>query len=258
MTGLLDNKLFCPEEINGVRGSLKKRFDAFVSKVEALLNTEVWGSLFAPTHWQIPIDENEKKLLPLCLDNERCKAALHSVDIIIDFLFTDDNQPEKYKHCISLFRQLFVKLRKKTPFSDPEILEFQEISDKWFQMWMDLEGWEGCTKYTHMLGSGHIADLLFHHRNLYVFSNQGWEALNSLIKQVYFRRTGRGGGRQSASRLLPIARWLQRQLVFMAVNSEEDMMEKLEARRQEVVGPQEDQQATQDDEDDIFGGVQWL
>jgi hypothetical protein len=261
MTGLLDDKLFAPDAINRVKGSIKKRFDAFVSKVEGLFNTQVWGSVYAPTHWQIPVDENEKKLLPLCLDNERCKAALDSIDTVIDFLFTNNNQPEEYKQCISLFRQLFVKLRKKTPFSDPEILEFQRTTDEWFQMWMDLEGWEGCTNYTHMLGSGHIADLLFHHRNLYVFSNQGWEALNSLIKQVYFRRTGRGGGRQSSSRLLPIARWLQRRLVFMSVSSEEDMMEKLNVLRQEAIGPigpEEQEQATQHDNDDIFEGLQWL
>jgi hypothetical protein len=172
MTGLLDHKLFAPDALNRVKGSIKKRFDAFVSKVEELFNTQVWGSLFAPTHWQIPVDENEKKLLPLCLDNERCKSALAAIDTVIDFLFTVDNQPEKYKQCISLFRELFVKLRKKTPFSDPEILDFQRVTDDWFQMWMDLEGWEGCTNYTHMLGSGHVADLLFHLRNLFVFSNQ--------------------------------------------------------------------------------------
>ena len=60
MTGLLDEKLFAPDALNRVKGSIKKRFDAFVSKVEELFNTQVWGSLFAPTHWQIPVDENEK------------------------------------------------------------------------------------------------------------------------------------------------------------------------------------------------------
>jgi hypothetical protein len=171
MTGLLDEKLFAPNALNRVKGSIKKRFDAFI--------------------------------------------------------------------------------------------DFQRVTDDWFQMWMDLEGWEGCTNYTHMLGARHVADLLFHHRNLFVFSNQGWEALNSLIKQVYFRRTARGGGRLSSSRLLPIARWLQRRLVFMAVAGEDDMMEKLQALRQEAIdgpiGPQEqEEQAAEDNEDDIFGGLQWL
>jgi hypothetical protein len=57
-------------------------------------------------------------------------------------------------------------LQKKTPFWDEEIDDFQRTTNVWFQMWMDLEGWEGCTNYTHMLGSGHIVNLLFYHRNL--------------------------------------------------------------------------------------------
>jgi hypothetical protein len=58
MTGLLDEKLFAPRALNRVKGSIKKRFDGFVSKVEELFNTQVWGFLFAPTHWQIPVDKN--------------------------------------------------------------------------------------------------------------------------------------------------------------------------------------------------------
>jgi hypothetical protein len=275
MAGMLDYKLFAPEALNKVKGSLKKCFDAFRLKVEALFNTKVWDSVFAPTHWQLPaVDENKKKLLPLRLDNKCCKAAIQSIDTVIHFLFTDTNQPERYKECILLFRQLFIKLRKKTPFSDNDIVGFQRTTDEWFQRWMDLEGWEGCTN-SHMLGSGHIPNLLFHHRNLYIFLNQGWEALNSLIKQVYFRWTARGGGRNMTSRLLPTARWLQRQLVFMAVDDEQDMIKKLEELRKEnneanneMVSNKGDDVAEHEvtsqvafkdnNDDDEFGGLLWV
>jgi hypothetical protein len=126
---------------------------------------------------------------------------------------------------------------------------------------MKLESREGCTNYTHMLGSGHVADMLFHHRNLYVFSNQGWEALNMLVKQVYFRRTARGGGRQASSRLLPIARWLQRRLVFMAVEDKTDLMEKLETCRADeacIPVPRAQEPAADDDDDSILEGGLWL
>jgi hypothetical protein len=112
-------------------------------------------------------------------------------------LFANTNQPEKYKEYILLFCQLFVKLQKKAPFLDANIIAFPRTTDTWFQMWMDLEGWEGCTNYTHMLGSGHIGKLLFHHRNLYILLKQGWEALNSLIEQVYFLWIAQGRGHQS-------------------------------------------------------------
>ena len=47
----------------------------------------------------------------------------------------------------------------------------------------------------------------------------------------------------------------------MAVASEDDMLEKLRALRLEVIGPigpQEQEQMAEDDEDDMFGGLQWL
>ena len=77
---------------------------------------------------------------------------------------------------------------------------------------------EGITNYLHMIGSGHIADYLYKWKNLYRFSQQGWEAMNSLIKTFFFRRTSHGGGvkgKSKKSRLIPIARWLQRRLIFL-------------------------------------------
>jgi hypothetical protein len=129
---------------------------------------------------------------------------------------------------------------------------------------MRLEGREGCTNYTHLLGSGHVADMLFHHRNLYVFSNQGWEALNMLVKQVYFRRTAQGGGRQASSRLLPIARWLQRRLVFMAVADEADLLKKVqeENTRNLTAAPgeeaEEDQGGAEEETNDAAFDNMWI
>ena len=93
-----------------------------------------------------------------------------------------------------------------------------------FQAWVLLWQKEGITNYIHMIGSGHIAEYLFKWRNLYRFSQQGWEAMNSLIKIFFFRRTNHGGGvrgNSKKSRLIPIARWLQRRLIFLCRFSEE-------------------------------------
>jgi hypothetical protein len=77
-----------------------------------------------------------------------------------------------------------------------------------------------------MIASGHIADYLYKWKNLYHFSQQGWEAMNSLIKTFFFRRTSHGGGvrgRSKKSRLIPIARWLQRRMIFLCRFSEQDI-----------------------------------
>ena len=84
-----------------------------------------------------------------------------------------------------------------------------------------------------------------------------------LVKQVYFRRTARGGGRQASSHLLPITRWLQRMLVFMAVTDEADLKNKLEellapdstAEPDEEHLPMEEEE--EEEEDAIFETM-WL
>ncbi len=81
-----------------------------------------------------------------------------------------------------------------------------------------------------MLASGHLAEYLFRHPNLYAYSSQGWDALNALVKQVYFQRTQRGGAAGSSSkhsRLFSIGYWLQRRLVFMGVETKEEQLQSL-------------------------------
>jgi hypothetical protein len=72
--------------------------------------------------------------------------------------------------------------------------------------------------YTHMLSSGHIAEFMYKWRNLYRFSQQGWEKFNHFFSTFYFGRTNHGGKRHDhviKSKLLPIGRWLQRRLLWM-------------------------------------------
>lgn len=112
-----------------------------------------------------------------------------------------------------------VKLRNKRDFSDEMIVSFQKDMDAFFQIWVVLFTFKGISNYIHMLASGHIAACLFHWRNLYRYSQQGWEAFNALLKTFFFRRTQRGGtynkGRGKKTRLVPIGRWLQRRIIWM-------------------------------------------
>ena len=69
-------------------------------------------------------------------------------------------------------------LRKRSTFSDDEIVKLQKDIDMWYHAWMDLTGLEGMTNYIHLLGTGHISYYLFKYRNMYMYSNQSWERLN--------------------------------------------------------------------------------
>jgi hypothetical protein len=101
-----------------------------------------------------------------------------------------------------------VLLWKKDDFTNADIVLYQHRADLFFQAWVILWQKEGIANYIHMIGSGHIAEYLYKWKNLFRFSQQGWEAMNSLIKTFFFRRTSHGGGVRDSSkksRLIPIA-----------------------------------------------------
>jgi hypothetical protein len=66
------------------------------------------------------------------------------------------------------------------------------------------------TNYFLMIGSSHMTYFLCEWRNHYQYMQMGWEALNSLIKNIYYRRTQwsghTGDGTRKNSKLVPIAK----------------------------------------------------
>ncbi len=209
--------------------SQKQRFEKFIKELERIMNTCVLGDPFLPTMWKAPVDESECKFYPLTMDNQRCKRCIANNGALVEYCVLNvDNQREKMVTAVAFFQGTMDDLCKKTPFSNHKVEEFQDLADHFSQKWLDLTLLPGMTNSIHMLASDHLAEYLFRHRNLYVYSNQGWEALNALVKQVYFRRTQRGGAAGSSgkrSRLRSIGYWLQRRLVFMGVETEEELLQ---------------------------------
>jgi len=64
---------------------------------------------------------------------------------------------------------------------DEEIDPFQYLVDEFFGIWIDVFVEEGVTNYIHMLGSGHISYFCKKYGCLYLYLQQGWEALDSKI-----------------------------------------------------------------------------
>eukprot|EP00956_Cyclotella_meneghiniana_P025418 scaffold53052_cov53-Cyclotella_meneghiniana.AAC.3 len=76
-----------------------------------------------------------------------------------------------------------------------EVCYFVMISDSFMERYIALTGRDGMTNYFHMLRDGHIAYALHKYGNLYRYSQQGWENINSVMKRSFHRGTQRGGGR---------------------------------------------------------------
>jgi hypothetical protein len=174
----------------------------------------------------VSVRSKKKEMGPITLDNVRTRCIVDSLDTIVDLCVTDEARKSLWTTALNNYRIAMVLLRKRKDFTNAMIASYQLHADKFYQAWVMLWQKEGITNYLHMIGSGHIADYLYKWKNLYRFSQQGWEAMNSFIKTFFFRRTSHGGGVRGSSkksRLIPIARWLQRRLIFLCRIDEDNI-----------------------------------
>jgi hypothetical protein len=88
-----------------------------------------------------------------------------------------------------MWNEVMAFAQRREDFDEATIDQFQTRADNWFAMWIHLVGRDGLTNYTHIAGSGHLAFYIQEWGNLYCYSHQGWESLNSLIKSIYFHLT---------------------------------------------------------------------
>ena len=154
----------------------------------------------------------------LSMDNNRTRSIINQLELLIEVCFPDsDANKRRLLRCFPRYRDALIILRKNSDYTEDEIKAFQVHIDAWFCDWVVVYGREGCTNYAHLLSSSHVMRYMMEWKCLYRYSQQGWEALNALIKAYFFRRTNRGGFAGNAkkkTKLLEIARWLQRRIMW--------------------------------------------
>ena len=88
---------------------------------------------------------------------------------------------------------MWALLEQHEDFTDPQVDQVHFLTNKFMQLWISLTGDQHMTNYIHIIGSGHLTYFAKRYKNLYRFSQQGWEAMNQLIKHFYFNNTNHGG-----------------------------------------------------------------
>jgi hypothetical protein len=222
-----------------VSNAKKTRQEEYISRVTDIIQTKILGTHEAPSQWRFPLAE-DGSMGTLSMDNNRTRSVINDLELIIEVSFPEsDTNKAKLLRCFPHYRAGLTILRKTTDYSDEEIEKFQEHIDEWFGDWVSVYGREGCTNYTHLLSSSHVMQYMKEWRCLYRYSQQGWEALNALIKAYFFRRTNRGGLTRNAerkSKLLGIGRWLQRRIMWYSghgdalfvIGDEDNLMQNFE------------------------------
>ena len=220
-----------------LHGNMEKKCSAFVSRIEDALNQEILGSPSMPFQENLPFDKTKSAMGEIKFENTKIRKIVAQIEKIIELCIVKEVDRTRWLVCMANYKASMEILLRKEELSDETIYEYQRLADAFFKEWVILYGEEGITNYAHLIGSAHIGEYLLHWKSLYAHSQQGWEAFNSLFKSFFYSRTQRGGsvnqGRGQRSRLMPMAKWLQRRLIFTMGHTMESIKEELASLTEE-------------------------
>ncbi len=175
-----------------------KSLSRFVTSVQHIVNTKILGTLQRPKQWKAPLNDAGDAISKVSFSNKKTRQFIDNMSCLIDFIFSapsDAELKEIWKKMIQDYSEALVILRQPNEYTDEDIDQFQTKIDDFFSAYVETSGAskEGITNYLHMLGSSHIKFYMKQHRNLYKFSQQGWESLNEKVKLTFFNHSQRGG-----------------------------------------------------------------
>jgi hypothetical protein len=122
------------------------------------------------------------------------------------FLTKAESKCSQWKICFDAISEIMITLRQRQYFTHDEISDLDKKVTLWSSAWISLTGRECMTNYIHMICIGHLVEYLKRWKNIYRFSNQGWEYQNASIRYIYHHRiqhgvsTGKNGTRSSKAR----------------------------------------------------------
>ena len=198
------------------RDADKKEIEKMIREVNNVVNTSILGTRRRKSNWSVNLTK-EGTVADQTMTNNHTRKIINGFEKILPLCVSNQERRDKWSECIELWREIVEISRQKDDFTDAQIDSFQYLCDTFFIKWVKLHKHHGVGNYVHMIGAGHLSYYLRKWRNLYRYSQQGWEALNSQIKTVYFRRTQRGGHKGNGefnSKVEPIAKWVQRTLFW--------------------------------------------
>jgi hypothetical protein len=143
--------------------------------------------------WECPSEDDGKSIGSITLVDNKAREIVTNIESLVDLFISDSTRKEQLLFSIRKFNAASTIMRQKSDYTDDQILLFQAIIDDFFQVWVKLYSFSGCTNYIHLLLSGHIAEYMFRWQNLHRFSQQGWDHFDSLLKVFFFRRTAHEG-----------------------------------------------------------------
>ena len=147
------------------------------------MNTHICGDHHHPGQWWFPLTDDKTLVNKVSMSNGPTCEFIDNLDGLIQPVIPDDDNlcQEKWLGAIAAYNSMINAARSRAEFSNDDIGAFQDLVDDFYEKWINLHGKKGMTNYFHMIGARHLSYYLQIYRNLYHYSQQGWEALNQKI-----------------------------------------------------------------------------
>jgi hypothetical protein len=167
------------------------------SKMEfVVIQTQVLGTIMSLSNWKLRYTKNGNE--PIIIENiqvrnQTGRAMLKNVDHMIETTISNDRKKNQLVLAVAKYTQgmSVLTIHQKLLLEEKEM--FQDLMDEFFQLWVELFADEGITNYIHMLGSGHLLYFLERYDCLYMYWQQGWEALNNTVTAFIHQNSSRRG-----------------------------------------------------------------
>jgi hypothetical protein len=150
-----------------------------------MINNHLLGSPYRKANWYMKKNESGG-LGQQSMPNYYAREFMDQIELIADMCFIDNERKARFLEMCHNYSMFIRCARKRDDLTDEEIEECQDYGDKFYQQRIELFDYIGITNYIHMIGAGHFKHFLIKYRNLYRYSQQGWEAYNHLIKSFYY------------------------------------------------------------------------
>jgi hypothetical protein len=215
---ILSMILFKAEELNG------HAFTRFYNEVQEFLRTTVLGTGEHPSQYKLPVvsdKDGPKGLAKISGSNTFVRTLMSSSISMTETLIPEAQSALRADliKSLSAYSEAIKLLTLHRNLTDEEIELFGYHADVFFESWISAFGEQGVTNYIHLMGAGHIYDFLKKHRCLYLYSQQGWEALNSKVNTLFHMSSQRGGNNSGPdggkSYIFPIVQYIMRHLLWI-------------------------------------------
>ena len=193
------------------------RLDEFLATTAVIVNRDVFGKVnitdVNSCGWKVPITD-KKQLDDVKLSNSQARRFIDNFEVIVNHCLANHVEQDQWLIVVERLRIVAKWLDSKEHFAHDDVRAFQLDADLFCDVYIDLTGRDGMTNYLHSLYAGHYAYFLKRYGNLYRYSQQGWENLNSQCKRSFHMNSAKGGGKNGSSKLRPVFFRLQRSMFW--------------------------------------------